>query len=411
MALLVSNFGDWLAMLGLFSYVAFKLNGTPYQVSGIMISFIIPMTIIGPLAGVFVDRWNIKRTMISSDLLRAVITGLLVISTGLPQLYALVFLLSVFSSFFQPSQSVAIQTVVPKEQLLVATAINTQTIQFNRIISPAVAGLLVGWFGEKACFLIDSVTFLVSASLLSMLVVRRDKSESHGGISAVYKQMGEGLAFIRRHKEILFLIVSMVAAIFAVGAYDALIIVYIRDVLHSKANLFGAMMSMVGAGTIVGSLVIAKKGQHLTRVYLIAFGISGLGLSVVLIALSASAALTVPISLMFGLAVAYVLVPAQSLMQEETPRPLLGRVSSTSMSLMTAAQLISFLFAGALASAIGIRNLYYAVGLVLIGIGIVGYTYARVNRIAERPAPATETGIEPEFSSSDAANQVETPAV
>src|SRR5215471_9714241 len=112
LAQFVSSFGDWLAILALFSLVAFRLRGTPYQVAGIMISFIAPWAMLGPLAGVFVDRWSVKRTMIASDLIRAVIAVLLVIPAGLPQIYLLVFALSAVSCFFMPAQSVAIPIIV-----------------------------------------------------------------------------------------------------------------------------------------------------------------------------------------------------------------------------------------------------------------------------------------------------------
>jgi MFS family permease len=78
-----------------------------------MITFIIPMAIVGPLAGVFVDRWNVKRTMIISDLIRAALILGLVFVTRLEQIYLLFFLVSTVSSFFGPSQSVTLRTLVP----------------------------------------------------------------------------------------------------------------------------------------------------------------------------------------------------------------------------------------------------------------------------------------------------------
>src|SRR5688572_25776052 len=105
---LVSNFGDWLAILALFSLIAFKMKSGSYEVAGVMISFIIPMAFLGPVAGVFVDRWDVKKTMIGSDLLRAVIAALLVLPTELYQFYILVFALSAVSCFFLPAQSVAL---------------------------------------------------------------------------------------------------------------------------------------------------------------------------------------------------------------------------------------------------------------------------------------------------------------
>jgi MFS family permease len=389
---LVSNFGDWLAILALFSLIAFKMKSSSYEVAGIMISFIIPMAFLGPVAGVFVDRWDVKKTMIASDLLRAVIAALLVLPTQLYQMYILVFALSAVSCFFLPAQSVSLPLIVRKEELLLANSINSQTIQFNRIISPAVAGLLVAWAGEKLCFYVDSFSFLFSALVLTGLSLRRERVEQDKDARSIVKELSRGLKFIASHRAILFVIVSLVAAILAVGAFDALISVYIRDVLSSDERLFGALVSLVGVGTILGSLFIAKFGGRYSKVNLVALGIFAMGLSVLIMAALSKVAVVVACSLLLGLGVAYVLVPSQTLIQEETPHEMLGRVTSTSMSLMTVAQLFSFLVAGAIAGSIGIRNLYYVVALMLVLTALFGYVYARVNRVgvakAEPALPA-----------------------
>jgi MFS family permease len=384
LAQLISNFGDWLAILALFSLIAFRYHGSSYEVAGIMIAFVIPMAFLGPVAGVFVDRWNTKRTMISSDLIRAVILGLMILATALPHMYALIFALSAVSSFFMPAQTVAIRKLVRKEELLVANSINSQTIQFNRVISPAIAGWLVSMFGEKACFWIDLGSFIASALLVSIIVMAPgEKAKAENGANAVGAEFAEGMRFIWGHRAILFLVVSMMAGIFAVGAFDSLIVVYLRDVLGASSKLFGEVISATGVGIIAGSIIIGRFGQNQTKVYMIAFGIFALGLSVLCTALSGTPAVALVAALALGISAAYVLVPGQTLMQEETPHEILGRVSSTSMSLVTVCQLMSFLIAGAIASVIGIRNLYYIVAAVLAAIGAGGYWYAKANRLAE----------------------------
>src|SRR5262249_22822828 len=116
---------------------------------------------------------------------------------------------------------------------------------------------------------------------------------------------------------------------------------------------------------------------------MISFGIFALGLSVLGTALSGTPAVALGAALLLGISAAYVLVPGQTLMQEETPPEILGRVSRTSMSLVTVCQVMSFLVAGASASVIGIRHLDFIVALVLVTIGAGGYWYARANRLAE----------------------------
>jgi len=233
---LVSSFGDWLAILALFSLVAFKMKSSPYEVAGIMISFIIPMAFLGPVAGVFVDRWDLKKTMIASDILRAVIAALLVLPSELYQIYILVFALSAISCFFLPAQSVAIPLIVRKEELLLANSINAQTIQFNRIISPAVAGLLVAWAGEKLCFYVDSFSFLFSAAVLTRLALRRERAEADKDSRSIIKELSKGLKFIASHRAILFVMISLVAAILVLTALFGYVYARVNRVGVAKAE-------------------------------------------------------------------------------------------------------------------------------------------------------------------------------
>ena len=109
--------------------------------------------------------------MISSDLIRAVIAALLAWAPGLTHLYLLLFSLSSVSCFFLPAQQASLPMLVPKDYLLAANSLTTQCVQLNRIIAPAVAGFVVAWAGEKACFYLDSATFLFSAAMLSLLAI------------------------------------------------------------------------------------------------------------------------------------------------------------------------------------------------------------------------------------------------
>jgi len=99
LAQLISSIGDWLAILALFSLASFRLQGTPLQVAAMMIAFVAPVAFIGPLAGVFADRWDVKRTMIGSDLIRAGLVALLALATRWHEIYLLVFALTTVTTF------------------------------------------------------------------------------------------------------------------------------------------------------------------------------------------------------------------------------------------------------------------------------------------------------------------------
>ncbi|MBV9437837.1 MAG: MFS transporter, partial [Acidobacteria bacterium] len=104
-AQVVSILGDFLAIFGVINLITFRWHGTPLQVTNVLIAYIVPITVVAPLAGVFVDRWDVKRTMIASDLIRAVLILGLVFVTRLQHIYVVFFLVSTVSSFFGPAQS------------------------------------------------------------------------------------------------------------------------------------------------------------------------------------------------------------------------------------------------------------------------------------------------------------------
>ena len=406
-AQLISNFGDWLALLALFSLVAFRWQGTPYEVSGIFIAFALPWALLGPVAGVFVDRWDLKRTMIASDLARAALVVLLAFASNVYHVYAVVFAIGAVSCFFVPAQNSIIPLLVRREELLVANSINAQTLQLNKIVGPAAAGLLVAAAGEVVCFYLDGVSFLLSAALLTLLTARRAAAEAGRNVAAVLAEMRQGLSFLLHHPAVRFVGVAMVAALVAIGAFDALAAIYVRDVLAAESKVFGLIVSLIGAGSIVGSLVIGRYGQRWSRVLLVVLGIGTIGAGVALLALTNITVVALLTSFFLGIGAGIVFVPAQTLIQEETPQALLGRVSSTSWAVLTVAQLVGVGAAGKLAEWVGILSLYSVAGGALVLIAALSYGYARMSGLihplvppvapagqADQGNPQADSGIE-----------------
>lgn len=391
LAQFISNFGDWLAVLALFSLVAFRWKGTPYQVAGIFLAYGIPWAFLGPIAGVFVDRWNLKWTMISSDLIRAVLAALLALAPDdLLPVYFLFFALNAVSCFFMPAQTSAIPLLVRKEELLVANAANTQTIHLNKIVSPAVAGLLVAWAGEKICFYLDSLSFVISAALLSILLLKRPPANSGKGIRSLLAEFRAGFDFLWSQQALRFVCVAMAVTLLAAGAFDVLIAVYVRDILHSESKVFGSLVALVGLGTIFGGLLIGKFAQRVSRALLVACGIFGSGVGIFLLAVAANAPIALACSLVLGLAVSAVMIPSQTVVQEESPHEILGRVSSTVIALMTVSQIVGVSISGKIANWIGVRNLYQWIGVFLVVMGLMGYTYFKMS------SPDLDTIVSPE---------------
>src|SRR5919204_1138434 len=154
-AQIVSLFGDWLALFAVLAVVSFTMHGAPRQIIGVQISYMLPIVFVGPIAGVFVDRWPLKPTLVSSDLIRAVLALLLIPSTSVWHVYFVLAALSCVSAFFGPAQQVTIRAHVPVHGLMSANALMQLAFMGSRIIGPAVAGAIVAAFSAKVCYLLD----------------------------------------------------------------------------------------------------------------------------------------------------------------------------------------------------------------------------------------------------------------
>lgn len=378
----VSILGDFLAIFGVINLITFRWHGTPLQVTNVMIAYIIPITIVAPLAGVFVDRWNVKRTMIASDLIRAVLILGLVFVTRLEHIYVIFLLVSTVSSFFGPAQSVTLRTLVPVHGLLSANALMSQAFYTMRIIAPAAAGLLVYWLGESSCFYLDTVSFIFSAGMLSTIVVMRIVSAkgATGGEKSVRSLMRDytaGSRFVLTHPAISFVMIAMMTAMFVLSCFSPLISVYVRDQLHAGTRAFGLISAMIGVGLIVGTQMVNAVAKGLSKKHVALSGIFGLSFATFVLELFKTSLLAGASMFGIGFAIAFIVVPAQTLMQQETPPDMLGRVSSSFMAVFSLSQLLGLVLSGSLADMIGIRRLFLYSAVLLAMLTGAGYVWLR----------------------------------
>ncbi len=390
LAQLVSVFGDFLAIFAVYSVVTFQFHGTPTQVSLILVSYLAPLAVVSPLAGVFVDKWNLKLTMVASDLIRGLLVLMLIFAHDLNSIYAIFFTMSVVSSFFIPAQSVTVRAIAPPAALMAVNALMSQAIQGTQIITPALSGLLVQGLGANSCFLFDSLSFFVSAGMVMSLNIHRPPSTGTTHASSILGSMRQGMGFIFTHSTISFVILSMTAGMFAVRCFGALLSVYVRDVLLSSAALFGTLNTLIGVGMISGTQILHRFAKKVPPQYLVIYGLSGMGVAVLMTAAFGLIATTALGMLALGFFAAFIMIPAQTLLQRETPPEILGRVSSSLMSLIATSQVLAMFVAGPVAQRAGIRSLYLGSGVMLAAIGAFGYL--RMSRAQPLDSGATGAG-------------------
>jgi MFS transporter, DHA3 family, macrolide efflux protein len=385
-AQLISVFGDFLALFAVINFIAFKLHGSPEQLTGLQIAYLAPIAVLGILAGVFVDRWPLKPTMVGSDLTRAGLCLLLLFSHSVIQFYLVMGAISVVSSFFGPAQGVAIRSAVPLHGLRSANALMQQVMFGMRIVGPPLAGVLYVALGAKVCYIVDAISFVGSATLIASVALNRTLpppsmippgmagagEKPKAGIASILPDMKQGLSFIFHHAGLLFVIVAMAAGMFVLGCFGPLIAVYTRDTLHASTRTYSAISAMIGVGMFAGVNVLNTAGKKISNTLLVYSGLLGIALGVCFLAFLPYVWAALVGDLIIGLAVAGIIVPASTLIQQETPPALMGRVGSTNMSLIFGAQILGLVLSGVMADRLGVRNVFAACAVMLVVLSVAG---------------------------------------
>jgi MFS family permease len=247
----------------------------------------------------------------------------------------------------------------------------SQAQQGSLIVAPSVAGELVQLAGANSCFLYDSFSFFFSAALVMTLTINRPPLRTEP--TAVLDSMRQGFGFIFKHSTISFVILSMTAGMFAMRCFGALLSIYVRDVLHSTAAVFGVLNTLIGVGMIVGTQMLTRFARRIPQQNLVVYGLGVMGAAVLTTAAFGTMGSAAAGMLGLGLGASAIFITATTLIQHETPHELLGRVMSCLMSLVAGAQVIAMFVAGPVAEMVGIPKLYFGSAAMLAGIAVVGY--------------------------------------
>lgn len=385
-AQVISLFGDFLALFAVIAVVTFRMHGTAAQVTGLQIAYMLPIVFVGPIAGVFVDRWPLKPTLVSSDLIRAVLALLLIPSTSVWQVYLVLGALSCVSAFFGPAQQVTIRAHVPVQGLMAANALMQIAFMGSRIIGPAAAGAIVAAFTPRVCYLLDVFSFVASAALIgSLIIVRPSTMQAASGSSSnrihrIWIDMKQGMTFILHHAAILFFVIAMAAGLFTIGCFGPLISIWVRDTLQASPRLFGFVSGNVGVGMLVGTQVVRRLSRHFSDTGLVLSGLIGIGAGVLLLGAVPHIAAALTATFVIGFAFGAIMVPAQTLIQRETPHDMLGRVGSTNASVIFLGQILGLAASGVLAQFVGVRVVFFLCAALSVALAGGGYVFLQSRR-------------------------------
>ncbi|MEM1056453.1 MAG: MFS transporter [Bacteroidota bacterium] len=286
---LISLFGDWFNTLALYR-LALELTGSELALGGVLLTKLLPLALAAPIAAALVDRLNRKHVMIGADILRAVIVlGFLFVreASDLWLLYTLAFAQIAVSAAFGPAKSAALPNVTRKGELLTANALLSASWSVMLAVGAAVGGPAVDLFGTDTVFVLDALTYLVSAAFIAGMTIPQDTSEASGGsiVAQAWRQSAEGIQYLREHPPVFRL--ALAKATWALGGGGLILaLALIGDRLFPNAGTtgIGVLFAARGIGTGIGPIVARAVFRDPSRWFplLGAFvAVSGIGYGVI----------------------------------------------------------------------------------------------------------------------------------
>lgn len=270
----ISQLGDFVLFVGL-PFEMYRLTGSTLATAGMVLAFLVPEILFGSVAGVYVDRWDRRRLMIAVNLVQAVVLLplLLVDQLGLWIIYAVLVVESSASQLFFPARVALVPSLLRggKEELLTANALTGVGHHLARLIGPAVGGVIVATGGLGAVVVIDSISFVASAGMLSLIRSRPRAPHStdsleHAALSAwnrLVHEWREGLRLVWHQRVLRALLVFATITAVGEGLTASLFVVWTTEALHSDATGYGWVLSTQAIGGLAGALVIARLGARL----------------------------------------------------------------------------------------------------------------------------------------------------
>ncbi|OLD14384.1 MAG: hypothetical protein AUI50_07195 [Crenarchaeota archaeon 13_1_40CM_2_52_14] len=376
---MVSQSGDYIFDV-VALWLVLQLTGDIFKVGLTTATILLPPVVIGPLAGVYVDKFNRRDIILGSNIFQAATVAAIAALYGVgglsfPILLVLLFLLNAGAQFVRPSVTATIPGLMAKEDLAAANSLFTISSSLNQIAGFGIGGLLVLLLGVELPIYYDSFTFifaaasvvLIARSVLDVPPITPSASSFDGGNPSSFKdKFLQGLRFIRTSRLLLEIIALALVLNFFGGGIQALIAPYAKIAVHGNAGTYGAMLAALSLGTVIGSIAVGKIEARKYVGKLLFLGVLGTGASVALIGFTTVAVYSIILMLVIGVSLAFANLPLQVLIQAKVPGNLLGRVFTSLGALVTIATPIAAVTTGSVASSLQIGPTLQLYGVLML---------------------------------------------
>ena len=336
MLLLVGQFlsqvGDQFTLIAAITLVT-DLSTSPLALFIPAVSMALPQIVFSLVGGVVADRWNRRRVMIASDLLRAglVLGVILAHRTGqLSILYLSAAAMALVGTFFYPARNATIPNIVPKGLLLAANGLIQGSYIIALTLGPTLAGIILDLAGLQPAILFDSSAFVFSALTIFLLRLPRQNggsvdSEDRG---SVWQEMKYGLAYIRSSRILRRVLYVTAATTLGLGAIIILGIPHLKNRLAAGGLAYGGAMSMLGIGSVLGGLMVTRLSRRLSTNLIVGGVLMAGGVAVFVFTFTTSYIVVLLSVMMLGVCIVIARGALDTITQTLPPDQVRGRVQS-----------------------------------------------------------------------------------
>lgn len=391
----------WSLHITMLVYV-FELTGSPFATGLIPVFASVPGIVLGPIAGVLVDRWDRKRVMAGSAL---ALVGLLVVTIpfagqlGVEALYAIIFVQAMAMTFFVPAENALLPTLVRDDDLVTANSLNALNDNLGRIIGPAVgAGILVQ-FGFTAT--LAACALIYAAGWVCLVGVRtgvaKPEETSRDGkwslrqaVARILREFREGLGAVRTSR-----VLAVVAAVWALYLvadvpFSAVLPAFVGESLGMGPEGLGIMFPIRGLTGVIGGFLVVALSRRVPAATLLAAGLLGYGWSIALLGVINDFGLGLWLTIVNGPSAAAVQTGLATSLQRATAPGVRGRVFSLVGIVNGIIVIVTSIVAGSLGEVVGTRAVVILSGSLQVLPFLLVATMLRGGRSSPGTAPAPE---------------------
>ncbi len=352
--------------------LVFRLTGTGRGVAGAVMFEVLPVLLIGPVAGLAADKMPRLRLMVGADLVRAGAAASLVLATtSVPAVFAVSFILSAAATVFNPAASSLVPDLVDDEDLITAnSALWTVAVIAQIALAPVAGWVVAGGGGARVAFAVNAATFIVSAILLVGLHEGRTPAtiEMSGWAGAL-----AGVTTVRANPLLRRLTVVQILASLSAGATSGLLVILAKRHLGVGARGFGVLLAAIGVGAAIGPALLRRFIRPADRRWLfgpyLVRGAVDLTLATVASPIIAGTSLVV-----YGMSTSTGMVAYQTMLQQAVPPETRGRTIAFFDIVWNATRLVSLAAAAILADSVDVRWVYVAAASLLVAAAAIGLT-------------------------------------